>query len=106
MPNLTSVPIGLGIGRTARGSKFNSARGSDHVGDNATRWMSMPFMGGPIEEAGTGGNTYGATSTDSDLQAQGKVYSYRSTLKTMMDLLGCDHRDFFPSDDPFEDFLL
>ncbi|MEL6181989.1 MAG: DUF1501 domain-containing protein, partial [Myxococcota bacterium] len=45
----TVVAFGSEFGRTARGDEFNSARGSDHGGDLATRWMSMPFMGGPIK---------------------------------------------------------
>lgn len=100
----TLVSFGSEFGRTARGSRFNSARGSDHTGDNSTRWMSMPFMGGPIERAGTGGKIFGETRAN-DLNAEGQIYSYRSVLKTMMDLLGCDHRDFFPADRPFGDFL-
>lgn len=101
----TLVALGSEFGRTARGSKFNSARGSDHSGDNATRWMSMPFMGGPVDSAGTGGRLFGSTRP-SDLEAEGPIYSYRSTLKTMMDLLGCDHRDFFPADPPFDDLFV
>lgn len=100
----TLVAFGSEFGRTARGSRFNSARGSDHSGDNATRWMSMPFMGGPVETAGTGGRIFGMTRP-SDLKAEGQVYSYRSVLKTMMDVLGCDHRDFFPADRPFGDLF-
>ncbi len=98
----TLVAFGSEFGRTARGSRFNSARGSDHSGDNATRWMSMPFMGGPIDAAGAGGRVFGATASD-NLNAQDKVYSYRSVLKTMMDTLGCDHEEFFPADRPFDD---
>ena len=100
----TLVAFGSEFGRTARGSRFNSARGSDHAGDNATRWMSMPFMGGVIEQAGLGGRRLGVTRP-ADLQAEGPVYSYRSVLKTMMDALGCDHRDFFPADRPFDDLF-
>jgi hypothetical protein len=100
----TLVAFGSEFGRTARGSRFNSARGSDHGGDNATRWMSMPFMGGVIEQANMGGRRLGVTRP-SDLQSEGPVYSYRSALKTMMDALGCDHRDFFPADRPFDDLF-
>lgn len=100
----TLVAFGSEFGRTARGDEFNSANGSDHAGDNATRWLSMPFMGGPIDAANNGGRVYGLTRA-SDLDAQGPVYSYRSTLKTVMDLLGCDHRDFFPADLPFDDLV-
>ncbi len=100
----TLVAFGSEFGRTARGSKFNSARGSDHAGDLATRWMSMPFMGGLIDDAGNGGRSFGHTRS-ADLKSEGKVYSYRSVLKTLMDTLGCDHQEFFPADEPFEDLF-
>lgn len=100
----TIVALGSEFGRTARGSKFNSASGSDHAGDLATRWMSMPFFGGPISKAGNGGRVYGSTRSE-DLKSQGKVYSYRSVLKTLMDTLGCDHREFFGADEPFDDLF-
>jgi uncharacterized protein (DUF1501 family) len=99
----TVVVLGSEFGRTARGGRFNSARGSDHGGDNSTRWMSMPFMGGIFNEAGTAGRTFGETLAE-DLKASGQVYSYRSVMKTMMDWLGCDHSEFFPADQPFGDF--
>ena len=99
----TLVAFGSEFSRTARGSRFNSARGSDHGGDYATRWMSMPFMGGPIEQVL--GRQLGSTRA-SDLEAQGKVFSYRATMKTLMDMLGCEHDEFFPADDPFEDFFV
>ncbi|MCG8557749.1 MAG: DUF1501 domain-containing protein [Proteobacteria bacterium] len=98
----TLVVLGSEFSRTARGSPFNSAEGSDHGGDLATRWMSMPFMGGAI---GRPGRSLGATRP-SDLEASGKIYSYRSVLKTLMDLLGCDHSEFFPADAPFDDLWL
>lgn len=101
----TLVTMGSEFGRTTRGSKFNSARGSDHGGDLATRWMSMPVFGGPVEQAGNGGRAFGATRP-ADLQAEGKVYSYRSLCKTLMDTLGCDHEAFFPADKPFDDLFL
>jgi hypothetical protein len=41
----------------------------------------------------------------SDLKATGQVYSYRSVLKTMMDLLGADHEGIFPADAPIQDFF-
>ncbi len=100
----TLVVLGSEFGRTTRGGKFNSARGSDHGGDNATRWMSMPFMGGLITQAGNGGRTFGETSIE-DLTAMGKVYSYRATFKTLMDFLGADHSEFFPADEPFGDLI-
>jgi hypothetical protein len=99
----TVVVFGSEFSRTARASRFNSARGSDHGGDLETRWMSMPFMGGPIARPG---RVLGATRA-SDLAAEGKVYSYRSVAKTLMDGLGCDHQEFFPeaADAPFDDLF-
>jgi hypothetical protein len=101
----TLVVLGSEFGRTARGSKFNSAAGSDHAGDLATRWMSMPMMGGVISQAGNGGRSFGETRSR-DLKANGQVYSYRSVLKTLMDSLGCDHSDFFGGDEPFDDLFV
>lgn len=98
----TIVCLGSEFSRTSRGGRFNSARGSDHGGDNATRWMSMPFFGGPILARG---RRLGETRA-SDLEPLGKVYSYRACMKTVMDALGCDHDPFFPADEPFEDFFI
>jgi uncharacterized protein (DUF1501 family) len=98
----TLIVAGSEFSRTARGSGFNSARGSDHGGDNSTRWMSMPLMGGPIP---TGGRRIGETAK-TDLAATGPVFSYRATMLTLMDMLGCDHSEFFPADDPFEDLFV
>jgi hypothetical protein len=98
----TLVVLGSEFSRTTRGSRFNSARGSDHGGDLATRWMSMPFMGGPVPRPG---RRLGETRR-SDLKALGPVYSYRSVLKTLLDGLGCDHQDFFPADPPFDDLYV
>ena len=98
----TLVVFGSEFGRTARGNRFNSARGSDHGGDNATRWMSMPFMGGPLSILG---RQLGGTSRDEKLNATGAVYSYRSVLKTLMHALGADHSEFFPADEPFDDIF-
>lgn len=94
----TIVACGSEFSRTTRGGRFNSARGSDHGGDYATRWMSMPFMGGPI---GARGRRIGGTDPV-ELKATGEVYSYRAMWKTMMDALGADHSEFFPADEPFE----
>jgi hypothetical protein len=90
----TLVVLGSEFSRTARGDRFNSARGSDHNGDNSTRWMSMPFFGGPV----SGGRVVGATTARDDLRAEGTVYSYRGLLNTLMDGLGCDPEVFFPAD--------
>jgi hypothetical protein len=98
----TLVVLGSEFSRTARGNRFNSARGSDHAGDLATRWMSMPFMGGPLARPG---RRLGETRR-TDLKALGPVYSYRSVLKTLLDGLGCDHKDFFPADPPFDDLYV
>ena len=100
----TLIALGSEFGRTTRGNKFNSARGSDHGGDLATRWMSMPIMGGVISKAGMGGKMLGVTRP-ADLKSEGPVYSYRALAKTLMDALGCDHREFFPADEPFNDLF-
>lgn len=97
----TVVVLGSEFSRTARGSRFNSAQGSDHNSDYSTRWMSMPFMGGPIE----GGRVVGATTRASDLSPEGTVYSYRAMVNTLMDGLGCDSSVFFPADDFVPDLL-
>lgn len=98
----TLIVAGSEFGRTARGGKFNSARGSDHGGDFATRWMSMPLMGGLV--AANGGKIIGASTRRDDLASQGgTVFSYRGLCKTLMDALGCEHDAFFPADAPFED---
>ncbi len=101
----TLVVLGSEFGRTANGSKFNSANGSDHSSDLATRWMSMPMMGGVISAAGKGGRRLGEARA-SDLKAMGQVYSYRSVLKTMLDLLGADHSTVFPADNLIEDLFV
>lgn len=93
----TLVVMGSEFGRTTGNSRFNSAGGSDHSSDFATRWMSMPMMGGPVVQWGKGGAMLGETR-GSDLRASGQVYAYRSVMKTLMDLLGADHREVFPSD--------
>lgn len=100
----TLVVLGSEFGRTTAGSRFNSGGGSDHSSDYATRWMSMPFMGGVISKAGKAGRSLGATRA-SDLAATGEVYSYRSVLKTLLDWLGCDTQGVFPADAPIEDFF-
>lgn len=103
----TLVVFGSEFGRTARGSRFNSAQGSDHGGDRATRWMSMPVMGGVVERSGLGGKRVGAGFTQrDDLRAGGKVYSYRSVMKTVMNMLGGEHEDVFPADTAFDDLVL
>lgn len=94
----TIVAVGSEFSRSARGSRFNSARGSDHGGDLATRWMSMPFMGGPITARG---QLISSTQRQS-FEAEGPVFSYRAMWKTMLDALGADHSEFFPADDPFD----
>ena len=97
----TLVVLGSEFSRTARGNRFNSARGSDHNSDRSTRWLSMPFFGGAIGRAGA---QIGGTRA-SDLEATGPVFSYRSVLKTLLDALGADHSEFFPADAPFNDLF-
>jgi hypothetical protein len=101
----TLVVFGSEFGRTGNGNKFNSAGGSDHSSDLSTRWMSMPMMGGVIDAFGKGGKMLGQTRA-SDLKAVGQVYSYRSVLKTMLDLLGADHSTVFPADNPIQDLFV
>lgn len=98
----TIVVAGSEFSRSGRGAPFNSARGSDHGGDFATRWMSMPFMGGPIVARG---RQIGATNRD-DLSPEGAVFSYRGMWKTMMDAVGADHEEFFPADEAFDDLFV
>lgn len=98
----TVVVFGSEFSRTAGGNRFNSARGSDHSGDNSTRWMSMPFFGGPVP----GGRIVGASTRRDDLAAEGQVWSYRSVVNTLMDGLGCDESVFFPGDDCVPDLLV
>lgn len=98
----TIVAVGSEFSRSTRGAPFNSARGSDHGGDYATRWMSMPFMGGPV---GARGRQLGSTNP-SDLSPEGAVFSYRAMWKTMMDALGAEHSEFFPADEPFDDLFV
>jgi uncharacterized protein (DUF1501 family) len=93
----TLVVLGSEFGRTTGSGRFNSAAGSDHSSDLATRWMSMPLMGGPVLAWGKGGARLGETRA-SDLKATGPVYSYRGLMKTLMDVLGADHSEAFPSD--------
>ncbi len=100
----TLVVLGSEFGRTARGSRFNSAGGSDHGGDRATRWMSMPFMGGYITKSGMGGKQYGVTAK-SDLKDDGRIFSYRSVWKTIMDLMCTDHSEVFTADEPIVDIF-
>lgn len=97
----TVVAFGSEFSRTTGGSRFNSARGSDHSGDRATRWMSMPFFGGPV----VGGRIVGASTGRNDLVASGTVHSYRSVLNTLLDGLGCDPTVFFPADGVVPDLL-
>jgi hypothetical protein len=97
----TLVVLGSEFGRTTRGGRFNSAGGSDHGGDFATRWMSMPIMGGLVTQAGIGGRRFGVTRK-SDLQDDGQRYSYRGLWKTLMDTMGADHTEFFTADPPIE----
>ncbi|MCC6619747.1 MAG: DUF1501 domain-containing protein [Deltaproteobacteria bacterium] len=98
----TVVAIGSEFGRTAGGNRFNSARGSDHGGDYATRWMSMPFFGGPVVPRGA---QLGQTRP-SDLAPEGEVVGYRAVLKSLLDVLGCDSEDLFPADPPYQSLFV
>ena len=98
----TVVVLGSEFSRTGRGARFNSAQGSDHNGDNATRYMCMPFMGGPIAAKG---RLIGPTDP-STMEAVDKVYSYRSMWNTIMDGLGAETNEFFPADEPFDDLYI
>lgn len=100
----TLVVIGSEFGRSTGGGRFNSAGGSDHGSDYATRWMSMPMMGGVIDSVGKGGRRIGQTRAE-DLKSVGPVFSYRSMMKTMLDLLGCDHGPVFPADRPIQELF-
>lgn len=100
----TLVVMGSEFGRTTRGTPFNSAGGSDHGGDRATRWMSMPFMGGLVTASGMGGKQYGVTDK-AELRDDGRVFSYRSVAKTLMDLLCADHSEFFTEDPPIAELF-
>ena len=100
----TLVVLGSEFGRTTNGSRFNSAGGSDHSSDLATRWMSMPMMGGLIDQVGKGGRQLGGTRSD-DLRPTGRVFSYRSMLKTLLDVLGCDHAAVYPGDNPIAELF-
>jgi hypothetical protein len=94
----TVVVFGSEFGRTSGGNRFNSARGSDHNGDYETRWMSMPFFGGAVA---TPGKQHGETRA-SDLRPMGEVVSYRSVMKSLLDVIGCEHEDVFRADLPYE----
>ncbi len=58
-----------------------------------------------LTRRGKGGKRLGETRA-SDLKAMGQVYSYRSVLKTLLDLLGADHSTVFPADNPIEDLFV
>ena len=62
----------------------------------------MPFMGGPVAAKG---RILGSTDPET-LEAHGPVFSYRATMKTLMDVLGCDHDEFFPADEPYGDVFV
>ena len=93
----TVVAFGSEFGRTAGGNRFNSARGSDHNGDYETRWMSMPFFGGPLSRPGA----QLGEARAADLRPQGDVVSYRAVMKSLLDVLGCEHEDIFRADQPY-----
>jgi len=75
---------------------FNSGNGSDHVGRDAgpTRNQAIAFMGGSVT---AGGKRIGAT--DEQMNATGEVFSSRSFLSTLLDVIGIDHAPFW-TDEP------
>jgi uncharacterized protein (DUF1501 family) len=66
---------------------FNSGKGSDHVGEGAdpARNQATVLMGGVVSQ---GGKQIGAT--DDTMKAQGKVFSTRELLATVLDVTGID----------------
>lgn len=68
-------------------SGFNSGNGSDHVGEAAgpARNQAIAVMGGMVT---AGGKRLGAT--DERMNALDRVYSSRSLLSTMLDVVGVD----------------
>ena len=72
---------------TAEDTGFNSGNGSDHVDerDAPSRNQALAFMGGAVT---AGGELLGAT--DDEMRPQDRVYSSRSVLATVMDVLGLD----------------
>jgi uncharacterized protein (DUF1501 family) len=83
---------------------FNSGNGSDHVTDASAslgpqRNQAVAWMGGPLTAKG---KMLG--STDSNLNPLGKVYTSRSLLSTMLDVLGVDYRMFW-QDDPIAELF-
>ncbi len=73
---------------------FNSGNGSDHVADGAAapaRNMAIAVMGGVVA---TKGRLIG--ETDSELRAQGAVFSTADLLATIFDVLGVDPSAHLP----------
>ena len=62
----------------------------------------MPMMGGALAVPG---QMLGGTRA-SDLSPMGKVYGYRSLMKSLMLGLGADIRDILIDDEVFDDFLV
>lgn len=81
---------------------FNSGRGSDHVyeGPGPARNQAVAIMGGPIAAKGKR-----LGETDDEMNATGKVYSSRSLLSTLLDVVGVDHRPFW-EDEPIQELFL
>jgi hypothetical protein len=73
---------------TLPGTGFNTGNGSDHVTSDPdpSRNQAVPLMGGPVSAAG--GKLIGATNAS--MTAQDVVFSSRSLLSTLLDLLGVD----------------
>jgi uncharacterized protein (DUF1501 family) len=66
---------------------FNSGNGSDHVAERTgpTRNQAIAVMGGMVTAAGKR-----LGETDDAMNACGPVYSSRSLLATLLDVLGVD----------------
>jgi len=80
---------------------YNSGNGSDHVTENpdACRNQAIAFMGGPIS---AGGKQLG--QTDENMRALDRVYSSRSLLATLLDVLGIDSTAYW-KDEPITELF-
>lgn len=78
---------------TGKETGFNSGNGSDHVDerDAPSRNQALAFMGGAVT---AGGRLLGAS--DEEMRPQDRVYSSRSVLATVMDVLGLDSTAHWP----------
>ncbi len=84
---------------TERLTGYNSAQGSDHRGENGSRYQSLPFLGGPV----AGGRFRGKTDR-STMMAQDEVYASQGVLASLSDLVGVDP-GLFLQERPVTDML-